>query len=241
MKVDYELAVLTFLEHKCIVKYLNKAYIVNGNEVWSVMEYMEGGTIADARSAYRMKEEQIAFVALQMLRALRYLHTMQIVHRDLKSSNVMMTIDGHVKLIDFGLACDLEDKEEGVAHTVGSPYWMAPEVIKGQPASYPVDIWSFGICLLELANGIPPYHGNGLKAMFMNATVGVEKPFEHPAKWSPLFHDFIQQCLRLEPSERKTAKELARHDFCKKATSRSAMSGVLTSMFLKKTMDLFNI
>lgn len=112
-----------------------------------------------------------------------------------------------------------------VTHMVGSPFWMPPEMIQKVPHGLPTDLWSFGITLMELANGHPPHRRASIKAMFVAATVGYPQPFEEPERWSPEFGDFLSRCLRVNADERATAKELHTppHPFLAKAATRDQM------------------
>eukprot|EP00026_Physarum_polycephalum_P003650 Phypoly_transcript_03663.p1 GENE.Phypoly_transcript_03663~~Phypoly_transcript_03663.p1 ORF type:complete len:665 (+),score=125.19 Phypoly_transcript_03663:141-2135(+) len=147
-----EIGFLNSCKHSNIVKYYRSHLIED--EIWVVMEYMQGGTLAEAVERYSFAESSVAYVAREMLRALEYLHSHNLVHRDLKSANVMLTVEGKIKLIDFGLCVDFTQRK--LCHMAGSPFWMPPEMILGIPHGTPADMWSFAICLLELANGEPP-------------------------------------------------------------------------------------
>ena len=98
---------------------------------------------------------------------------------------MMLSIDGEIKIIDFGLAVDMSNGPR--VQMVGSPQWMAPEMIRGEPHWFPVDIWSCLVCLLELANQKPREKSNVKRAMFIAATIGIPKKFTHPDKWSKDF------------------------------------------------------
>merc|ERR1712100_446053 len=143
-----EVGVLLFCDHPNIVRYYKS--FIRGEDIWLVMEFMEGGTLTEAAKAHKFKEKEIAYVARESLKALSYLHQHNLVHRDLKSSNIMMTITGEIKLIDFGLAADVRVCLKG--KMAGSPYWMPPEMVWRRKHGPPIDIWSLGICILELAN-----------------------------------------------------------------------------------------
>jgi serine/threonine protein kinase len=124
-----EIAFLMTCEHPNIVKFLS-AYEVK-EEVWIVMEFLEGGTLNEAVKVHQFSEKHIAYVAREMLKGLKYLHAQGFVHRDLKSANVMMSIDGDIKLIDFGLCADVSEGER--VQMLGSPFWMPPEMIHRKP------------------------------------------------------------------------------------------------------------
>jgi serine/threonine protein kinase len=185
MNVD-EVSLLKFCDHPNIVT-LYRALQVR-SEVWFIMELLKGGTLkqASTNKGVPFSEPEIAFVAREMLTGIHYLHSNQIAHRDLKNLNIMLTIEGGIKLIDFGLAVDLSLGPR--VQMVGSPLWMAPEMIRGVPHSYGVDIWSFTVCMLELANQRPPNARNIKRAMFLCATSGMPpNKFDDPSKWSPDF------------------------------------------------------
>jgi serine/threonine protein kinase len=180
-----EISLLKFCQHPNIVP-MYHCFEVYG-EVWIVMEHMRGGSLKNASTAedQPFDESEIAYVAREMLAGIRYLHANQIAHRDLKNQNIMLSIEAGIKLIDFGLAVDMsEGPRFGM---VGSPLWMAPEMIRGDAYMYSVDIWSFIVCMCELANQQPPNRNNVKRAMFLTATVGLEKPFKKPEKWSKTF------------------------------------------------------
>lgn len=128
------------------------------------MEHLEGGTLDQVAKSVNFTEPQISFVAREVLKALEYLHSENLVHRDLKSSNIMLSIKGEVKLIDFGLCVDISSGKKTAM--VGSPFWMPPEMIRRLPHGAKVDIWSLGICLVELANGCPPNVKSSLKVNY---------------------------------------------------------------------------
>jgi len=201
-----------------------------------VMEYMAGGTLTQAATETSFTEPQIAYVAKELLKALEFIHAKGCVHRDVKSDNCMMTTKGEVKLIDFGLCIDIE-KEGPRTHLVGSPFWMSPEMILRAPHSYPTDFWSFAVCMLELANHHAPNKDSYIRAMFTVATKGLPAPLENPEKWSPLFHDFLSQCLQQDPSARPTATQLLRHPFIEQASSAQAMEELLSKVFVKNLLE----
>jgi hypothetical protein len=233
-----EIDFLRRVDHPNIVKYMC-SYIVD-DDIWVVTEYMEGGTLTEAIRGYDFEEKHIAYVAKEMLKGIKYLHSNGLVHRDLKSANIMMTTEGDVKLIDFGLCLDLRDEGQK-KHMVGSPFWMPPEMIKRQVYGPEVDIWSGAICLLELANGEPPNRKSALKAMFVAGTEGYPAPFRNPNAWSDDFKSFISLCLETEPEKRPKAEQLLTHPFLRKADTKRGMKKILSHIFLQNTMEMMNL
>lgn len=219
---------LTKLNHKNIVK-LRHCYLCL-DEMWVVLEFMEGGTLTEAVKTSRFREPEVAYVAKEIFSGIAFMHENQVIHRDLKSANVMMTVKAEIKLIDFGLCGDAR-QTPWLKGMVGSPYWMPPEMIRGQPHSYPVDTWSAGVCLLELCNGHPPKMGNAFKSMFLTGS-GVVPPLKKPDDWSLTMQDFFKKMLEIDMQKRATPAELLDHQFCKaNVASSQDMRKKLTEIF----------
>lgn len=230
MNLD-EIAVLNFCNHPNIVKYY-RSYIFD-NEASIIMEYMEGGSLSEAAKRFDFDESHIAFIAREICQGISYLHENKLVHRDLKSGNVMLSIKGDIKIIDFGLAISIDKCR---VHMVGSPFWMPPEMIQSKPHGFPADVWSFAICLIEMADKKPPNRKARLKAMFTTGTVGL-LPYLEESKYSDLFKDFLRQCLQQDPSQRATAQDLLKHPFISKASPQKAMETVLREIFLSNAFE----
>jgi len=130
-----------------------------------------------------------------------------------------------IKIIDFGLCTDASQGE--VVHMVGSPFWMPPEMIKREAHGLPVDIWSFGICCMEMANGHPPNRKSSIMAMFVACVEGYPQPFEDPQYWSDEFKDFVGCCLQQNPRDRWTIAQLQEVPHIKKNRKKctSALRG----------------
>lgn len=205
-----------------------------GSELWIVMEYISAGTLADLLSslkiASRMKEDWaqdritepiIAYICREVLLGLNGLHKIHRVHRDIKGDNILLDMDGTVKIADFGFCAQLSQRCEKRNTVVGTPYWMAPEVIHGKDYDCQVDIWSTGILVLECAEGKPPRLDiPPIRAMFLIATEGAPNLTE-PSKWSVAMRDFIAWCCCVSPGERPTATEALTHPFLENACSVS--------------------
>jgi len=230
-----EINYMKLCNHPNIVKF-KKAYEYK-DECWIIMEFLEGGTLTEARKGHEFEENEIAYVAKELLKGIEYIHSLGLVHRDVKSENIMLSIHGDVKIIDFGLCVDNSFIKR--PSMVGSPYWMPPEMIRRKIHSFPADIWSFGVCILELSNKIPPNIQNKVKAMFTVGTVGITQPFDEPEKWSNQFKDFISKCLAFDPNERGTAKDLLKHPFLEQAAdTRKVMRNILSEVFLQRVIGL---
>jgi len=205
-----EISFLTYLSHQNIVSFEN-VYDVDG-EIWIVMEYLDGGTIHKALKQTHLSESQMAFIADQMLLGLKYLHSNDIVHRDIKGDNVMMTVKGEIKIVDLGLCIDLTEYSPG-SRGAGTLSWMAPEVIRTSRSGTPSDIWSFGMTLLEMALTYPPYNDNHILGLFKLLTETFEPVSEilKGGKWTEQFIHIIKVCLHPDPDRRPTAAQLLDH------------------------------
>eukprot|EP01111_Echinosteliopsis_oligospora_P000746 TRINITY_DN1087_c0_g2_i3.p1 TRINITY_DN1087_c0_g2~~TRINITY_DN1087_c0_g2_i3.p1 ORF type:complete len:490 (+),score=171.89 TRINITY_DN1087_c0_g2_i3:318-1787(+) len=192
-----EIGIMKSSKHPNIVDYI-ASYIVDDREMWVVMEYMGGGCLTDVLECFdsvQMNEAQIAYASRETLKALAYVHSLHRIHRDIKSDNILLSSDGLFKLADFGYAAQLTNKQKQRNTVVGTPYWMAPELIRGHDYGTKVDIWSLGIMLIEMAEGEPPYmEYPPLRALFLITTKGIP-PLKDQSKWSRDFHDFFQKCL----------------------------------------------
>ncbi|CAO2626182.1 Serine/threonine-protein kinase PAK 4 [Lemmus lemmus] len=161
-----EVVIMRDYRHENVVEMYN-SYLV-GDELWVVMEFLEGGALTDIVTHTRMNEEQIAAVCLAVLQALAVLHAQGVIHRDIKSDSILLTHDGRVKLSDFGFCAQVSKEVPRRKSLVGTPYWMAPELISRLPYGPEVDIWSLGVMVIEMVDGEPPYFNEPpLKAMKM--------------------------------------------------------------------------
>jgi len=209
-------------KHENIVEFI-EAFICDGNKLWVVMELMDGGCLTDVLEQYpsgvQLSEQQIAHVCLQTLKSLAYIHACHRIHRDIKSDNILLNSKGEVKVADFGYAAQLTEQKRNRQTVVGTPYWMAPELIRGHDYGTGVDIWSLGIMLMEMLEGEPPYmEFPPLRALFLITTKGIP-PLVDQGKWSPDLLDFYSKCLEKEADKRPSAADLVEHSFLKLACS----------------------
>eukprot|EP01100_Stratorugosa_tubuloviscum_P000775 TRINITY_DN1175_c2_g1_i1.p1 TRINITY_DN1175_c2_g1~~TRINITY_DN1175_c2_g1_i1.p1 ORF type:complete len:428 (-),score=179.62 TRINITY_DN1175_c2_g1_i1:156-1439(-) len=202
-----EIGLMMSVAHPNIVEF-KSAHQVENNEFWVVMEFLECGTLSDIIGVSRLKETVMCYICREIATSLAYLHSLNIVHRDIKSANIMIAPKGRIKLVDFGMC---EDVSNSTATKIcGSMLWMAPEMITSQPYGTSVDIWSFGICIIEMGNVEPPHASNPFKALFLCAT-GQVPFFSDPQNFSDGAKDFLSCCLVSDPEERYTAEQLLQH------------------------------
>jgi len=213
-----EIGIMKTSEHPNIVSYYD-SYLV-GEHIWVVMEYMGSGCLTEVLEQFdyvQMNESQIALVCSSTLKGLQYIHSLHRIHRDIKSDNLLIGNDGSIKLADFGYAAQLTQEKQKRNTIVGTPYWMAPELIRGQNYDVKVDIWSLGIMGMEMAEGEPPYmEFPPLRALFLITTKGIPD-LKEPQKWSSEFKDFIKKTLDKEADSRPDATAMLKHPFLKKA------------------------
>ena len=215
--------------HPNVVRFY-ESYIVR-NELFVVMEYMDGGCLADIieqSGTIKLTEPQIAFVLQSVLQGLGYIHSLHRIHRDIKSDNMLLSTLGDVKLADFGYAAQLTEQKQKRNTIVGTPYWMAPEVIRGQNYDTKVDIWSTGIVMMEMVEGDPPYMDlPPLRALFLITTEGAP-PLKNPQVLSDDFKDFLGHALDMDPEARPDAATLLAHPFLRQACSKSEFAAIVS-------------
>jgi len=182
--------------------------------LWIVMEYMDGGSLAsilEYHKDYPLHELQIRWVAWNVMNGLSYLHSNHVIHRDIKSDNILVNKLGEVKIGDFGFSAQLTKEQPKRTTKNGTTYWMAPEAISGLDYDTQVDIWSLGILVMEMAEGDPPYYElPELKALYLICEEGVP-PLKEPKKWSIEMIDFLNKCTSMDSKSRPTVEQLSAH------------------------------
>ncbi|UPX16894.1 Non-specific serine/threonine protein kinase [Ascochyta rabiei] len=204
--MEMEIDLLKNLNHPNIVKY--HGFVRSSESLYIILEYCENGSLHSiCKNFGKFPENLVALYMSQVLHGLLYLHEQGVIHRDIKGANILTTKEGLVKLADFGVAT----KQSGLdqSSVVGTPYWMAPEVIELSGATTSSDIWSVGCTVIELIEGKPPYHKlQPMQALFR--IVNDEHP-PIPGSASPLLREFLMECFQKNPTLRISAKRLLKH------------------------------
>uniref|UniRef100_A0A8C2B178 non-specific serine/threonine protein kinase n=1 Tax=Cyprinus carpio TaxID=7962 RepID=A0A8C2B178_CYPCA len=233
-EIEAEYNILKALsDHPNVVKFFGMFYkkdVKNGDQLWLVLELCNGGSVTDLAKGMlkrgdRMEEPIIAYILHEALMGLQHLHINKTIHRDIKGNNILLTTEGGIKMVDFGVSAQLTNTRLRRNTSVGTPFWMAPEVIACEQqldSTYDerCDVWSLGITAIELGDGDPPLADlHPMRALF-KIPRNPPPTLHQPELWSNDFNDFICKCLIKDFELRPNVFELLQHVFIKQIVGR---------------------
>jgi p21-activated kinase 1 len=222
-------------KHKNIVNFID-SYLHRG-DLWVVMEYMEGGSLTDVVTYNMMTEGQIGAVCRETLHGLEHLHEKGVIHRDIKSDNVLLSMRGDIKLTDFGYCAQINEVNSKRTTMVGTPYWMAPEVVSRKEYGPKIDVWSLGIMAIEMIEGEPPYlNESPIRALYLIVTNGTPE-LKDAESLSPVFRHFLDWALQVDVDKRASASELLDHEFIKRADNVISLAPLVKAARMAKAAE----
>lgn len=231
-----EILVMKDSKHPNIVNFID-LYLLKG-ELWVVMEYMEGGSLTEIVTHSVMTEGQIGAVCRETLKGLQFLHSKGVIHRDIKSDNILLNMEGNIKMTDFGFCAQINELNLKRTTMVGTPYWMAPEVVSRKEYGPKVDIWSLGIMAIEMIEGEPPYlNETPLRALYLIATNGTPT-LKEPQALSYEMKKFLALCLQVDPQKRANAQQLLQDRFILESDNVKSLAPLVKIATMKKASEM---
>lgn len=224
-----EIAMQSLSTHPNVVNFL-EAFLTERHCVIT-LEFMDGGMLTSLCDPKQniCSEAAMAWVVKNSLRALSFMHRQHRIHRDIKSDNILVDVQGNVKIADFGFSVALTRETTKRQSVVGTPFWMSPELIKSQSYDCKVDIWSLGITTLEMADGEPPLmHEPVMRALFL-ITVNDAPTFKKRSHWSEACNHFLSKMLLKDPEPRSSADQLLLHPFLQESATQQAFAKLVRS------------
>ncbi|XP_036286382.1 mitogen-activated protein kinase kinase kinase kinase 2 isoform X2 [Pipistrellus kuhlii] len=229
--LQQEITILRECHHPNVVAYIG-SYLRN-DRLWICMEFCGGGSLQEIYHATGpLEERQIAYVCREALKGLHHLHSQGKIHRDIKGANLLLTLQGDVKLADFGVSGELTASVAKRRSFIGTPYWMAPEVAaverKGGYNEL-CDVWALGITAIELGELQPPlFHLHPMRALMLMSKSSFQPPkLRDKTRWTQNFHHFLKLALTKNPKKRPTAEKLLQHPFTTQQLPRALLTQLL--------------
>ncbi|GAB2249639.1 hypothetical protein Droror1_Dr00012998 [Drosera rotundifolia] len=211
-----EIEILRKLKHENIIEMLDS--FENPQEFCVVTEFAQGELFEILEDDKCLPEEQVQAIAKQLVKALHYLHSNRIIHRDMKPQNILIGSGSVIKLCDFGFARAMSTNTVVLRSIKGTPLYMAPELVREQPYNHTVDLWSLGVILYELFVGQPPFYTNSVYALIRHI---IKDPVKYPANMSPEFRSFLKGLLNKDPEKRLSWPGLLHHPFVSEASAEA--------------------
>lgn len=201
-----------------LISFCGAYHIPDGGQIAIVLEYMDGGSLADVMAkVQKIPENVLSKITAPILRGLVYLHrNKRMIHRDIKPANILINLEGEPKITDFGISAFMNNTLAVCNTFLGTVTYMSPERLENSSYSFPADIWSLGLSLVEAATGKYPYDTSVGTFELMMQVTKEEVPFLNPKEFSPEFQDFIRLTLLKDPYKRPTAEQLLEHPFIRK-------------------------
>jgi len=244
-----EITIMRQLKSHPNITKIHGAYRADRDTIWMAMEWMDCSLLNVVGTIFGdetkppfpgmdgFTEMQIAKIILEVLKGLKVMHTLGYMHRDIKSENILVNAHGDIKIADFGFTVQLSQDRPKRSSTVGSPYWMAPELIRRKEYGMLVDIWSLGVMVIELMEGDPPYLADESidpdEVTKLILDVGLPPP-KDKNKWSPALLSFLDTCLIRTPKKRPDSTVMLRHPFLKIACSQADLRQLFDKLKLFK-------
>lgn len=241
-----EIQLMKKLHHPNIVKYLGSFVDKVDDELWIILEFCSAGAISDLmRGCHKtLTEEQCSYTLAGTLLGLRYLHKQHVIHRDIKANNLLVSEDANVRIADFGVSAEMQNSFAQRNSTIGTPYWLSPQQIKGEPYGFKADVWALGITAIELTEGKPPH--SELTSMRAMIVIPRQPPMKLKGRINPftkqphsdVFADFVDRCLQHAEEDRATVEELLQHEFitmhCKIENDRIVSKSTLPTLIAER-------
>mmetsp|Transcript_12776 Transcript_12776/g.51006 ORF Transcript_12776/g.51006 Transcript_12776/m.51006 type:complete len:516 (-) Transcript_12776:40-1587(-) len=208
--------------------------------LWILMDFCGAGSVKDFQKHWPkpLTESEITAIMYFVVLGLRYLHSINIIHRDLKSANILITENGDVKIADFGVSFQVNNTLAKANTVVGTPLFMAPEALAASNSTEKADIWSMAITAIEMVDGYPPHHDENIMRAMLLITTAEPPKLVNADKMSDKFNAFLARCLKMNADERPSAEELLEDELFKDQNHKAVMAGLLAEYRINKLVNL---